>query len=118
MSDSSVAPPPQAIAHAAALLGVMSHPARLQVLHALHTEGPMTAGALQSRVGLEASALSHQLRILREARLVRVVPDGRHRIYALDDPHVARLVDDALAHTAERAVSPRAPVATRGSRTE
>jgi len=90
------------IARAAALLGVMSHPARLQVLHALHIEGPMTAGALQSRVGLEASALSHQLRVLRDARLVRVVADGRHRIYALDDPHVVRLVDDALAHTAER----------------
>jgi DNA-binding transcriptional ArsR family regulator len=93
--------PPDAINRAAALLGVMSHPARLHVLHALHAEGPMTAGALQSRVGLEASSLSHQLRVLRDARLVRVVPNGRHRIYALDDPHVVRLVHDALAHTAE-----------------
>jgi DNA-binding transcriptional ArsR family regulator len=103
MSEVEVAEaPPDAITRAATLLGVMAHPARLHVLHALHVEGPMTAGALQSRVGLEASALSHQLRVLRDARLVRVVPDGRHRIYALDDPHVVRLVHDALAHTAER----------------
>jgi DNA-binding transcriptional ArsR family regulator len=93
--------PAEVIARAASLLAVMSHPARLQVLHALHTEGPMAAGALQTLVGLEASALSHQLRVLRDARLVRVVPSGRHRIYALDDPHVVRLVDDALAHGAE-----------------
>ena len=89
---------PEPITQAAALLSVMGHPARLGVLHALHREGPLTAGALQLRAGLEASALSHQLRILRDAHLVRVVPSGRHRIYALDDPHVARLVEEALAH--------------------
>jgi DNA-binding transcriptional ArsR family regulator len=96
-----------ALHEAAALLSVMGHPARLRVLHALHREGPLTAGALQLRAGLEASALSHQLRILRDAHLVRVVPSGRHRIYALDDPHVARLVEDALAHV-EHTVEPDA----------
>src|SRR5262245_38747584 len=88
----------EGLGQAAALLAVMGHPARLGVLLALHREGPLSAGALQLRAGLEASALSHQLRILRDAHLVRVVPQGRHRIYALDDPHVARLVEDALAH--------------------
>jgi DNA-binding transcriptional ArsR family regulator len=76
----------------------MGHPARLRVLLALHREGPLSAGELQLRAGLAASALSHPLRTRRAAPLVRFVPRGRHRIYALDDPHVARLVEDALAH--------------------
>ena len=94
-------------ARTAALLTVLAHPARLTVVCMLDTEGPMTAGALQERVGIEASALSHHLRPMREARLVRVVRDGRHRIYALDDHHVAHIVRDALRHVAE--VSPAEP---------
>jgi ArsR family transcriptional regulator len=61
----------------------------------------LTAGELQERLGVEASALSHHLRLLREARLVKAEARGRHRVYELDDPHVAHIVEDALRHVAE-----------------
>jgi ArsR family transcriptional regulator, zinc-responsive transcriptional repressor len=96
-------PPPTQVMleQAAALFQVIGHPVRVHVLHALASEGALTAGDLQARVGVEASALSHHLRLLRDARLVRSEPRGRHRLYELQDPHVAHIVGDALVHTAE-----------------
>lgn len=95
------APDPILLERTAAWLQVVAHPARVHVLWALAREGPLTAGELQERVGIEASALSHHLRLMREARLVQSEPRGRHRVYRLDDPHVAHIVNDALKHVAE-----------------
>jgi DNA-binding transcriptional ArsR family regulator len=99
----TAAPPPsqEMLERAAALFQVIGHPVRVHVLHALACEGALTAGDLQTRVGVEASALSHHLRLLRDARLVRAEPRGRHRLYRLHDPHVAHIVGDALIHAAE-----------------
>lgn len=104
MSDApahSPLPDPQVLERTAALLQLVAHPARLLVLCALEREGELSAGDLQERIGIEASALSHHLRLLRDARLVRVQPRGRHRIYALDDRHVAAIVRDAIDHVGE-----------------
>ncbi|MEQ1505241.1 MAG: metalloregulator ArsR/SmtB family transcription factor [Myxococcota bacterium] len=95
------APSAALLQRAAALLQVVGHPARVHVLLALAREGALTAGQLSERVRIEASALSHHLRLLRDARLVRSAPRGRHRVYALDDPHVAHIVEDAVRHVAE-----------------
>lgn len=86
---------------AAALFGVLSHPARLQVLTLLQGDRERTASELQAATGLERTAMSHQLRILREAHLVHVTPVGRQRRYRLADHHVAHIVRDALAHVQE-----------------
>jgi hypothetical protein len=62
---------------------------------------------------MEQPAVSHQLRILRDLGLVLGSRTGRHVIYALYDPHVATLVDEALRHIAHlhagAADPPRAP---------
>jgi ArsR family transcriptional regulator, nickel/cobalt-responsive transcriptional repressor len=94
-------PDPVLLERTAALLQVVAHPARLHVLAALAREGELTAGELQERVQVEASALSHHLRLMRDARLVRAEPRGRHRVYRLEDLHVAHIVEDALKHVAE-----------------
>jgi DNA-binding transcriptional ArsR family regulator len=94
-------PDPLVLERTASLLQVVAHPVRLLVLCVLEREGALSAGDLQDRVGIEASALSHHLRLLRDARLVRVQPQGRHRIYTLDDPHVAAIVRDAIDHVGE-----------------
>jgi DNA-binding transcriptional ArsR family regulator len=96
-------PTAEALERTAALLQVVAHPARLHVLYELARAGELTAGELQERVGVEASALSHHLRLMRDARLVRSEARGRHRVYRLDDPHVAHIVEDALRHVAEEA---------------
>lgn len=83
------------------LFQVIAHPVRLLVLTHLEREGPLSAGELQERLRIEASLLSHHLRLLRDARLVRAEPRGRRRIYRLEDTHVASIVRDALQHVAE-----------------
>ena len=47
------------------------------------------------------SAVSHQLRVLRDARLVAHRRDGRHVYYRLADEHVRELLENALTHGAE-----------------
>ncbi|MGE0321986.1 MAG: ArsR/SmtB family transcription factor [Polyangiaceae bacterium] len=90
-----------ALESAVDLLSAMAHPARLRVLLALSRRGPQSAGALAELCGLEQSAASHQLRVLRDARLVAAERDGKRIIYRLADDHVAQIVEDALAHAAE-----------------
>lgn len=49
------------------------------------------------------SAVSHQLRVLRDARLVSHRRDGRHVYYRLADEHVREMLENALSHGAENA---------------
>lgn len=86
---------------AADLLTAIAHPARLRMLLALARDGSLTAGELESIAGLEQSATSHQLRVLRDARLVVAERDGRHVRYELHDAHVASIVADAVQHVKE-----------------
>ncbi|MCA9633431.1 MAG: helix-turn-helix transcriptional regulator [Myxococcales bacterium] len=94
-------PSPRALENAVDLLSAMAHPARLRVLLALCRRGPQSAGVLATLCGLEQSAASHQLRVLRDARLVESQRDGKRIIYRLVDEHVAQIVEDAVAHAAE-----------------
>ena len=80
---------------------MLSHAGRLKVLALLAEAEPRSVGELQQSTGLERTALSHQLRILKEARLVRVERDGRRKMYSLADHHVAHIVRDAIVHVAE-----------------
>lgn len=47
---------------------------------------------------MEQPAVSQQLRVLRELGFVRAEKQGRKKIYELNDPHVARLLEQAIAH--------------------
>ena len=81
---------------------------RLRLLVAL-VDGERTVEDLARTAGLEMSATSHQLRILRSLRLVRVRRQGRHAFYALHDDHVGDLLA-AVRHHREH-IHPAAPVA-------
>lgn len=72
------------------------------LLLSLLRDGPVCVHDLVSAIELSQSAVSHQLRVLRDARLVTSVKRGRHVFYALADRHVERMVDDALSHGAEK----------------
>ena len=80
---------------------------RLRLLWAL-LGGELTVEQLAERTGLGASAASHQLRLLRQGRLVAVRRAGRHAFYRLHDHHVAELLG-ALRHHHEH-VHPPAPL--------
>jgi len=94
-------PEPKLIDAAVHLFAVAAHRARLVVLVALSRHGPLSAGELQELAGLEQTAMSHQLRTLRDANLITGRREGRRMIYALQDEHVARIVEDTIAHVAE-----------------
>jgi DNA-binding transcriptional ArsR family regulator len=79
----------------------LSTPSRVQILYAL-LDGPQTVSELMDALGMEQSAVSHQLRILREHTLVRVERRGRQRVYSLHDEHVVALLDEAVRHVERR----------------
>jgi len=79
----------------------LSSPIRVQILGCL-LEGPRAVGELVETLGIEQSAVSHQLRILREYTIVSAERVGRQRVYALYDEHVTDLIEGALRHVEQR----------------
>ncbi|MGW1056022.1 ArsR/SmtB family transcription factor [Streptomyces sp. NPDC001118] len=84
-------------ARVATTLQALATPSRLLILSRLR-EGPCAATELATEVGMEQSACSHQLRLLRNLGLVVGRRQGRSVIYALYDNHVAELLDQAVYH--------------------
>lgn len=97
-----VTPPAQLDAEtakvAAATLQALAAPSRLLILSRLR-QGACSVGELATAVGMERSAVSHQLRVLRHLGLVDTQRNGRAIVYALYDNHVAMLLDEAVYHT-------------------
>jgi DNA-binding transcriptional ArsR family regulator len=81
----------------ATTLQALATPSRLRILARLQ-EGSCTATELAQAIGLERSACSHQLRLLRNLGLVTAERRGRSAIYSLYDDHVAELLEQALYH--------------------
>ena len=71
---------------------------RVRILAELR-DGPRSVTELVEKLGAEQSAVSHQLKLLRDAGLVVGQREGRKRIYSLYDEHVALLIDQAVWHT-------------------
>ena len=83
--------------HLADLFSALSDPTRLRIISAL-LEGELNVGDIAAQLEMTESAVSHQLRGLRQLRLVRSRKDGRQVFYTLDDDHVARLYRLGLDH--------------------
>lgn len=81
---------------------VLGDPTRIRILDALGT-GEVCVNDLASAIGISESAVSHQLRLLRTMRLVRVRREGRMAYYAVDDQHILELLSQARTHVQEGA---------------
>jgi len=81
----------------AELFSALSDPSRVRIIAAL-LEGETNVSALAEIVGISESAVSHQLRTLRQMRLVRARRQGRQIFYTLDDAHVADIFQRSLDH--------------------
>jgi DNA-binding transcriptional ArsR family regulator len=75
----------------------LAHPTRARILYAL-ARRPLCVRDLALLVGVSESAVSHQLRLLRDRRLVAPRRAGNVIYYALDDHHVAALFREAEHH--------------------
>jgi DNA-binding transcriptional ArsR family regulator len=84
-------------AEMAELFSALSDPTRVRIIATL-LDGETNVGSLAERVSVSESAVSHQLRSLRQMRLVRARKRGREVFYCLDDDHVAELFQRGLDH--------------------
>jgi ArsR family transcriptional regulator, nickel/cobalt-responsive transcriptional repressor len=75
----------------------LATPSRVLILAQLR-ERPHAVSELVAAVAMEQSAVSHQLRLLRDAGLVVGERHGRRVVYSLSDHHVAWLIDQAVGH--------------------
>jgi ArsR family transcriptional regulator, lead/cadmium/zinc/bismuth-responsive transcriptional repressor len=89
-----------AIEDVARQFALMADPTRLRMLTALDA-GELCVNDLSAATGINRSTVSHQLRVLRDARLVRTRREGKVVYYALDDDHVVSLMAMASAHLTE-----------------
>jgi ArsR family transcriptional regulator len=85
------------LAAVAATFRTLSDPTRLRILSILGGAESCVHELCRS-MGISQPAISHQLRLLRVARLVRARRVGREVFYALDDEHVMELVAQARSH--------------------
>lgn len=79
----------------------LSDPTRLKIIYLLLKED-LRVTDISEKLLLSQSAVSHQLRTLRNLRLVKYVKKGREVIYSLDDDHVSTLFKQGLEHISHR----------------
>jgi ArsR family transcriptional regulator, lead/cadmium/zinc/bismuth-responsive transcriptional repressor len=81
----------------AELFSSLSDASRIRIIAQL-MDGEMSVRTLADGLGMTESAVSHQLRGLRQMHLVRTRKSGRQVFYTLDDDHVSRLFTLGLDH--------------------
>ena len=79
------------------VMQALAAPSRVRILGRLR-DGGLSVNALAEAVGMEPSAVSHQLRLLRHLRFVVGRREGRRVVYDLYDDHVAHLLEEAISH--------------------
>jgi DNA-binding transcriptional ArsR family regulator len=79
---------------------VLGDVTRVRILDAI-SRAELRVGEIATLLGLSESAVSHQLRLLRNMRLVRPRRDGKSIYYSLDDQHIVGLFEQGLEHVQE-----------------
>lgn len=82
------------------LFKVFGDTTRIKILYALMTKDRCVAD-LAEEIGATQSAVSHQLRTLKQSRLVRAKRDGKNVIYSLSDDHVHTMLAQGMTHICE-----------------
>lgn len=85
----------------AELFKVFGDTTRIKILCALF-EAEMCVCDIASLLNMTQSAISHQLRVLKQARLVKYRKEGKVVYYSLDDSHIKSIFDQGLLHISER----------------
>lgn len=86
---------------ASLLFKALSDPHRLAIVYSLSlTE--MNVNTIAETMSMEQSAVSHQLKILKYARLVKSRREGKTRIYSVMDEHVNVLISQVVSHVQEK----------------
>ena len=84
----------------AELFRIFADSTRIKILYVLF-EAEMCVGDIGEVLGMTQSAISHQLRVLKQAKLVRFRRDGKTIYYSLADDHVRTIIGMGMEHLAE-----------------
>jgi DNA-binding transcriptional ArsR family regulator len=93
--------PERTIDRLSRLFSAFADPTRLRILHALNLTQELCVCDLAALTDLSVSAVSHQLRLLRDRELVHARRDGRMVYYSLADEHVGQLMAIGTEHANE-----------------
>ena len=80
---------------------VLGDSTRIKILSALF-QSEMCVCDIAALLGMTQSAISHQLRVLKQGRLVKHRKEGKVVYYSLDDDHIKHIVDQGLTHISEK----------------
>jgi ArsR family transcriptional regulator, lead/cadmium/zinc/bismuth-responsive transcriptional repressor len=84
----------------AELFKVFGDTTRVKILYALFAS-EMCVCDIAALLGMTQSAISHQLRVLKQARLVKYRKEGKIAYYSLDDDHIKNIFDEGYSHVTE-----------------
>lgn len=79
---------------------IFGEPARIKILSAL-MDSELCVSDLSGEVEMSQSAVSHQLRVLKQAHVVRARRDGKNILYSLDDDHIETILSFGMEHILE-----------------
>ena len=84
--------------HLSDLFKTLGDPTRIKILSLLAAAEELRVYDISDGLEMGQSAISHQLRVLRTARLVKFRRDGKEVLYSIDDDHVLKLLSQGLEH--------------------
>ena len=82
------------------LFKVFGDSTRLRIMYTLF-DGENSVGEIAEGLNMEQSTISHQLRVLRINKLVKIRREGKQIYYSLDDDHVKKIIEMGLDHVLE-----------------
>ena len=83
-----------------AFFKMMGDPTRIKMMCVM-AQGEMCVQDIASALDMTKSAISHQLRTLKQARLVKARRNGKNTFYSLDDEHIKRIIEQVMIHIEE-----------------
>lgn len=93
-------PPDEILYDLAELFKVFGDTTRIRILYALF-ESELCVNDMAQLLGLSQTAVSHQLRVLKNNKLVRFRKEGKIVFYSLDDDHVRSIIEKGMEHVEE-----------------
>ncbi|WP_297435460.1 helix-turn-helix transcriptional regulator [Thermococcus sp.] len=94
-------PEEETVLEVADFFDALGNPTRLKILLALMEAGELCTCDLSAITKLSVSAISHQLRILKDRKIVTYRKDGKNVFYRLDDEHITEILEVTFEHMEE-----------------
>ncbi len=79
---------------------VLSDYTRLKIVYLL-SEGEMCVSEIEAAIGMSQTAVSYQLKMLRQSHLVKYYRKGQNVYYSIDDEHVRQIINKTIEHIEE-----------------